>query len=63
MRTALFWVTAHREMAISYRHFGTTSIPQFRYKITTTRCVIIQKSAFVIYSAAEALFPAVKVYS
>jgi hypothetical protein len=65
MITALFWVIARRVVVISYRHFGTTSLPQYGYKITTTGCVLVtaQQSAVFIYSEAETLFPAVKVYS
>jgi hypothetical protein len=62
MGTTIFWVTAHRVVVISYWHFGT-SVPQHRYEITTTRCVITQKNAVLIYSATEALFPAVYVNS
>ena len=63
MRTALFWVITHRIVVISYRHFRTTSVPQHRCEITTTLSVRTQKNAVLIYSTAEALFPAANIYS
>jgi len=62
-RSAPLWVIAHRLVVISYRHFGSTSVPQHRYEITTVRCVMTQKNAVLTYSAAGALFQAVNLYS
>ena len=60
MRTALFWVITQRILGVPCRRFGTTcrshlqgsivlygpiGFPKSRQGITTTRCLIAQKSA------------------
>jgi len=65
MRTALFWAITQCVVVIPSRRFGTTYrshlqgsrigwvVPKRRDGITTTRCIIAQKSAVLIYFAAE----------
>jgi len=43
-RTALFWVIMQRAVVIYYQRIGTTYRSHLQ-EITTTRCVITQKSA------------------
>jgi len=54
LRTVLFWLIAQRVVVISYRRFGTsygseTSIRNYNYSLRNN-----QKSAFLVYFAAEA---------
>jgi hypothetical protein len=51
-RTALFWVITHRVAVISYRRFGATYRSHLQ-GLTTTHCVITQKSLALIYFVAE----------
>ena len=52
--TVLFWVITLRVLAITYRRFGTTyrshlQGSRIQEPIATTRCVMTQKSAVLIY--------------
>jgi len=57
-KTALFWVIKQRVVLIPYRRFGTTyrsllQGPRIQEEITTTFCVMTQKSAVFLYFEAE----------
>jgi len=64
LRSALFCDIMHRIVVIPHRRFGTTyRVPSWRvkkskkkspYGITTTRCVMTQKGADIVYFSAEA---------
>ena len=57
-------VIPYRRFGITYQEFSTLEdliryvVPKCQYGIITTCCVIAQKSAFLIYFAAEAIDPA-----
>ena len=65
MRTPLFWIIKQCVAVISYRHLRTTyspqtpedgtdkDVPKCQEEITTTHCVITQKSVVLIYFVAE----------
>ena len=58
LRTALFWDVSQRVVVISYPRFGTTYRSHLQgssqNKMSTIRCVTIQKTAVLSYFAAEA---------
>jgi hypothetical protein len=63
IRFVIFWDITQRRVVIPYRRFETTSVPssrvekskrKCRYGVTSIRCVTSQKSADLIYTAAEA---------
>ena len=67
LRFALFWDITRRIVVIPYRRFGKTSksqildrwrwalqvVPKRRYGFTTIRCVISQKSAYLLTYSLE----------
>jgi hypothetical protein len=53
LRASLFWVITQRVVVIPYRRFRTTYWSHIQCPCTTACYVIIQKSADLIYFAAE----------
>jgi len=53
LRTSFFWAITQRAVVIPYRRFRTTYWSHLHRPCTTARYVIIQKSADLIYFAAE----------